>query len=32
VMAAGDDLVLTISSNSNCEMLTLTVKWTRTLA
>lgn len=31
-MAAGDDFVLAISANSSCEMLTITVKWTRTLS
>lgn len=31
-MAAGDDFTLTVSSNSSCQMLSFTVKWTRTLA
>jgi hypothetical protein len=32
VMAAGDDLVLTISANANCEDVTITISGTRTLA
>ena len=32
VVAAGDDIVLTISSNSSCLNLSFTIKFTRTLA
>ena len=32
VASAGDDIVLTISSNSSCEFLSFTIKFTRTLA
>lgn len=30
--AAGDDIVLTVSSNSSCSKMTFTIKYTRTLA
>lgn len=32
VMAAGDDLVLTVSANAGCEDMTITIAGTRTLA
>lgn len=32
VFAAGDDLVLTVASNSSCSKMTFTIKYTRTLA
>lgn len=32
VFAAGDDIVLTVSSNSSCAKMTFTIKYTRTLA
>ena len=31
-VAAGDDIVLTVSSNSSCEDMSFTIKFTRTLA
>jgi len=32
VFAAGDDIVLTVSSNSSCSKMTFTITYTRTLA
>lgn len=32
IFSAGDDIVLTVSSNSSCSKMTFTIKYTRTLA
>ncbi|WP_374607094.1 hypothetical protein [Thermomonas sp.] len=32
VFSAGDDIVLTVSSNSSCSKMTVTIKYTRTLS